>query len=156
MFGWNLYKRWASSWKKLTRLAHETSYLDYSIPSFKVPGGFGALVPREICFFHQNYQKEFFAGAETLIKCFLGIFYVNSEVSCWFDMFKVTKFGIKSGWEGSKMSILSRLWAFSATFYSKFGNQKHIQSTWNFEIDIENTQKKHFRKVSAPAKDSFW
>eukprot|EP00116_Pleurobrachia_bachei_P011481 sb/3471743/ len=34
--------------KKLARLGHETSYLDYFIPSFKVPGGFGALAPREV------------------------------------------------------------------------------------------------------------
>eukprot|EP00116_Pleurobrachia_bachei_P018700 sb/3478962/ len=58
----DLYKRWALPRKKLTRLGHETSYLDYSIPSFKVPGVFGALAPREVCFWHQNYQKEFFAG----------------------------------------------------------------------------------------------
>ena len=81
MFILDLYKRWASPRKKLTRSGHETSYLDYSIPSFKVPGGFGALAPREVCFWHQNYQKEFFAGAETLLKCFLGIFYVNPKVS---------------------------------------------------------------------------
>eukprot|EP00116_Pleurobrachia_bachei_P013824 sb/3474086/ len=46
--------------KKLTKLAHETSYLDYSIPSFKVPGVFGPLARREVCFWHRNYQKEFF------------------------------------------------------------------------------------------------
>eukprot|EP00116_Pleurobrachia_bachei_P016265 sb/3476527/ len=33
--------------KKLTKLAHKTSYLDYSIPSFKVPGVSGALIPWE-------------------------------------------------------------------------------------------------------------
>jgi hypothetical protein len=63
----DLYKRWASPRKKLTRLGHETSYLDYSIPSFKVPGVFGALAPWEVCFWHQNYQKELFAGAETTV-----------------------------------------------------------------------------------------
>eukprot|EP00116_Pleurobrachia_bachei_P014170 sb/3474432/ len=41
----DLYKRWASPRKKLTKLGHETSYLDYFIPSFKVPGVFGVLVP---------------------------------------------------------------------------------------------------------------
>ena len=92
-------------------------------------GSLQTLVRREVCFWHQIYQKEFFAGAETLLKIFLGIFYVNSKL--W----------IKSGWEGSKMTILSRFWAFSATFYSKSGDQKHIQSRWNFGIDIENTQK---------------
>eukprot|EP00116_Pleurobrachia_bachei_P007054 sb/3467316/ len=51
--------------KKLTKLAHETSYLDYSIPSFKVPGVSEALLPLEVCFWHQKYQKEFFAVAET-------------------------------------------------------------------------------------------
>ena len=81
VFIWDLYKRWASPRKKLTKLAYETSYLDYSIPSFKVPGVSGALIPLEVCFWHQNYQKEFFAGAETLLKCFLGIFYVNPKVS---------------------------------------------------------------------------
>eukprot|EP00116_Pleurobrachia_bachei_P007897 sb/3468159/ len=39
----DLYKRWASPRKKLTKLAYETSYSDYSIHSFKVPGVFGAL-----------------------------------------------------------------------------------------------------------------
>eukprot|EP00116_Pleurobrachia_bachei_P005687 sb/3465949/ len=43
----DLYKRWASPRKKLARLDHETSYLEYSIPSFKVPGVFGALAPWE-------------------------------------------------------------------------------------------------------------
>ena len=81
VFIWDLYKRWASPRKKLTKLAYETSYLDYSIPSFKVPGVSGALIPLEVCFWHQNHQKEFFAGAETLLECFLGIFYVNSKVS---------------------------------------------------------------------------
>eukprot|EP00116_Pleurobrachia_bachei_P001886 sb/3462148/ len=36
----DLYKCWASPRKKSTKLGHETSYLDYSIPSFKVPGVF--------------------------------------------------------------------------------------------------------------------
>ncbi len=80
VFIWDLYKRWASPRKKLIKLAYETSYLDYSIPSFKVPGVSGALIPLEVCFWHQNYQKEFFAGAETLLKCFLGIFYVKPKV----------------------------------------------------------------------------
>eukprot|EP00116_Pleurobrachia_bachei_P018585 sb/3478847/ len=48
VFMWDLYKRWASPRKKLTKIAHETSYLDYSIPSFKVPGVFGALIPLEV------------------------------------------------------------------------------------------------------------
>eukprot|EP00116_Pleurobrachia_bachei_P018759 sb/3479021/ len=39
---------------------YETSYLDYSIHSFKDPGIFGALAPWEVCFWHQNYQKDFF------------------------------------------------------------------------------------------------
>eukprot|EP00116_Pleurobrachia_bachei_P013958 sb/3474220/ len=74
----DLYKRWASPRKDLKQLAYETLYLDYSIPSFKVPGVFGALAPWEVCFWHQNYQKEFFAGSETLLKCFLVI--VKSKV----------------------------------------------------------------------------
>ena len=78
VFRCDLYKRWASPRKKLTRLAHETSYLDYSIPSFKVPGVFGALVTREVCFWHQNYQKEFLLKLR--LKCFLGVFDVNSRV----------------------------------------------------------------------------
>eukprot|EP00116_Pleurobrachia_bachei_P011878 sb/3472140/ len=44
---WDLYKRWASPRKKLTKLAYETSLLDYSIPLFKVPGVSGALIPLE-------------------------------------------------------------------------------------------------------------
>eukprot|EP00116_Pleurobrachia_bachei_P017011 sb/3477273/ len=48
VFIWDLYKRWASPRKKLTKLVHETSYLDYSIPSFKVPEGFKALAPPEV------------------------------------------------------------------------------------------------------------
>eukprot|EP00116_Pleurobrachia_bachei_P017174 sb/3477436/ len=56
----DLYKRWALFRKKLSRLGHEISYLDYSEPSFKVPGVFGPLAPRKVCFWHQNYQKEFF------------------------------------------------------------------------------------------------
>eukprot|EP00116_Pleurobrachia_bachei_P019431 sb/3479693/ len=62
---------------KVLKYAHETSYLDYSIPSTKVPGVSGTLIPLEMCFWHQNYQKKFFAGAETLLECFLGIFYVT-------------------------------------------------------------------------------
>ena len=67
--------------KKDTRLAHETSYLDYSDHSFKVPGGFGPLEPRQVSFWPLNYQKDFFAGAENLSKHFLDIFYPNSKVS---------------------------------------------------------------------------
>ena len=78
---WDLYKRRSLTRKKDTRLAHETSYLDYSDHSFKVPGGFGPLEPREVCFWPLNYQKEFFAGAETLPEHFLDIFYDNPKVS---------------------------------------------------------------------------
>eukprot|EP00116_Pleurobrachia_bachei_P014978 sb/3475240/ len=53
VFMWDLYKRWASPRKKLTKIAHETSSLDYSIPSFKVPGVSGALIPLE---FHDDWM----------------------------------------------------------------------------------------------------
>eukprot|EP00116_Pleurobrachia_bachei_P011626 sb/3471888/ len=45
---YNHSSRWASPRKNLTKLGHETSYLDYSIPSFKVPWVFGALAPWEL------------------------------------------------------------------------------------------------------------
>ena len=67
--------------KKDTRLAHETSYLDYSDHSFKVPGGFGPLEARKVCFWPIIYQKEFYAGAETLPKHILDIFYPSPKVS---------------------------------------------------------------------------
>eukprot|EP00116_Pleurobrachia_bachei_P016799 sb/3477061/ len=41
------------------KLAHEISYLDYSIPSFKVPGVSGALLPLEVCLWHENHHNEF-------------------------------------------------------------------------------------------------
>ena len=85
----------------LTKLAYETSYLDYSIPSFKVPGFWSSSAPGSV-FLALKLPEWFFCWSWDLGKMFFGMFYVNLKVSWWLELFLAIKFWKRSGWKRSK------------------------------------------------------
>ena len=96
------------SWNFILGLCYTLIQGSWCFRSLNTPGS---------VFLASKLPEGIFAGAETSLECFLGIFYVNSKVSWWLDVFFGLKISKKEAGKAQFLPILSRFRAFPAPFF---------------------------------------